>query len=52
MFRWHRRSKWGLSDLQRAKKSINEIPTDDTRMFLNFDIASCKIQAGDMGTPP
>ena len=29
-----------------------QIPTRDTRMFRNCDIAGCEIQTGDMGTPP
>ena len=41
-------------DCQRGNvlKFINEIPTGDTRMFRNCDIASCEIQTEDMGTPP
>ena len=48
MFHWHCCSKWGLSDWQWAKYIINEIPTGDTRMFWNCDIAGCEIQTGDM----
>ena len=33
-------------------KFINEIPTGDTRMFRNCDLARCEIQTEDMGTPP
>ena len=52
MFRWRRCSECGLSDWQRAKKIIIEIPTGDTRMLGNCDIAGCEIQMGDMGNPP
>ena len=51
VFRWRRSSECGLSEGQRAKKCINEIPTGDTRMFRNCDIACCEIQTWDMGTP-
>ena len=42
-------------DCQRGNKLkfINEIPTGNTRMFRNCDIASCEIQTDmDIGTPP
>ena len=52
MFRWRRCSEGGLSDWQRAKKIIIQIPTGDTRMFRNCDIAGCEIQKGNMSTPP